>query len=95
MQTGAGIQNKILEAMALGTINIISSLAASPINAKHQHDYLVIDDPESISKEINMIHTSSKEYDYIKLNSRQYIKNTFTWDIFEKSYIKCIEETIK
>jgi hypothetical protein len=45
MQTGGGIQNKILESMALGTINIVSSLAAKPVGGAHGIHFLVCDDP--------------------------------------------------
>ena len=43
MQTGGGIQNKILESMALGTVNIVSSKAAKPIKAKDKEHFLVVD----------------------------------------------------
>lgn len=40
MQTGGGIQNKVLEAMALGKINLLSSKAAAPIgNAEEERVY--------------------------------------------------------
>ena len=43
MQTDGGIQGKVLETMALGTINIITSLAAKPIGAISNKDYIVED----------------------------------------------------
>ena len=46
MQTGGGIQNKVLEGMALGKVNIVSSLAAGPIvGAKHGENMFIVDDP--------------------------------------------------
>ncbi|KAA0257637.1 glycosyltransferase [Deferribacter autotrophicus] len=56
MQTGGGIQNKILESMALGTINIVSTLAAKPIiGAKHNEHLIVCDDPKEMAYLINTI----------------------------------------
>lgn len=94
MQTGAGIQNKILETMALGTINIISSLAANPIGAEDKKDYIVSDNPSDIANEINQILQNKQHYEYYKLNSKEFIKKTFTWSIYEKVYIDTIEEIL-
>jgi glycosyltransferase involved in cell wall biosynthesis len=94
MQTGAGIQNKILETMALGTINIISSLAAIPIGAEDGKDYLVIDRPLEIANTINEIFSNKDNFEFYKLNSREFIKNNFTWSIYEKVFIDTIEEVL-
>jgi glycosyltransferase involved in cell wall biosynthesis len=94
MQTGGGIQNKILESMALGTINIVSSLASKPIGAKNKKDYIVLDNPNEIADTINDIYLNRNDYDFYKKNSRNFIKNNFTWSIFEKIYIKEIERII-
>ena len=94
MQTGGGIQNKILESMALGTINIVSSLAATPIGAKNRYDYIVLDNPHDIATEINKIYADSNNYNSYKINSRKFIKNNFTWSIFEKVYINEVERLL-
>lgn len=94
MQTGAGIQNKVLESMALGTINIVSSLAAKPIGAIHERDFLIIDNPREIANRINDIFMYPERYHYLKINSREFIKNNFTWDIYEKKLLQIIEEVL-
>lgn len=95
MQTGGGIQSKILESMALGTINIVSSLAAKPIIAIDKKDFLVIDNPEEMAKTINDIYINPNGYNYLKLNSREYIKNNFTWSIYEPKILGIIEEVLQ
>ena len=51
MQTGGGIQNKVLEGMALGKVNIVSSLAAGPIvGAKHGENMLIVDEPAEYAR---------------------------------------------
>ena len=95
LQTGGGIQNKILESMALGTINIVSSLVAKPIGAKDGEDFFVIDNPVEIAKKINDIYNNKEKYNYIKVNSREFIKNNFTWKIYESRLIKIINEIIE
>lgn len=95
MQTGAGIQNKILETMALGSINIVSTLAATPIGAKNNKDFIVLDDSNDIAGTINDIFVNQDKYNFYKKNSRTFIRNNFTWQIYENFYIKTMEEVFR
>ena len=91
MQTGGGIQNKVLEAMALGKVVIMSSMAAAPIKGgipdKH---YLIADqlnDYEDAFEKLN----DKKFCDKIKKEARALIRDTFTWENYSKNYIQGIE----
>jgi len=95
MQTGGGIQNKVLESMALGTINIVSSLAAKPIGAKHGEHFLICDNPQEMVELINDIFRNPQKYEYIKFNAREFIRYNFTWTIYEQKLLKVIEEVLK
>jgi glycosyltransferase involved in cell wall biosynthesis len=95
MQTGGGIQNKILECMALGTINIVSSLAAKPIGAEHGKHFLVCDDPKEMANVINNIYENPKNFETLKKNAREFIMNNFTWNIYEKKLMEIIENILK
>lgn len=94
MQTGGGIQNKILESMALGTVNIVSSKAAKPIKARDREHFLVVDNPKEMAETINDIYNNPEKYNYLKVNSREYIKNNFTWSIYEQKLLQIIEEVL-
>jgi glycosyltransferase involved in cell wall biosynthesis len=94
MQTGGGIQNKILESMALGTINIVSSLAAKPIGAEHGKHFLVCDDPQEMADMINKIYQNPQNFEYLKVNARDFIKNNFTWQIYEKKILEVIDNVL-
>jgi len=94
MQTGGGIQNKILESIALGTINIVSSLAAKPLGAEHGKHFLVCDNPKEYINTINSIYENPKNFEYLKENAREYIRNNFTWKIYEEKLIKLIYNII-
>jgi glycosyltransferase involved in cell wall biosynthesis len=95
MQTGGGIQNKIIESMALGTINIVSSLAAKPIGAEHGKHFLVCDDPKEMANVINNIYKNPKNFETLKKNAREYIMSNFTWSIYEKKLMEIIEIILK
>ncbi len=94
MQTGGGIQNKILESMALGAINIVSTLAAKPIGATNNVHFIVEDNPQQIAKIINDIYIHSEQYEEIKVASKDYISANFTWSIYEKKITDVIKETL-
>jgi glycosyltransferase involved in cell wall biosynthesis len=95
MQTGGGIQNKVLESMALGTINIVSSLVAKPIGAEHGKHFLICDNPKDMANLINTIYKKPKDFEYLKQNARDFIKNNFTWSIYEKKLMEIIENIFK
>ncbi len=93
MQTGGGIQNKVLEGMALGKINVISSLAAKPIvGAKNGEHFIIADSPGDYYKVIIDIYKDASKYEYIGVNAKEFISNNFTWKAFEKEYISAIEQ---
>lgn len=96
MQTGAGIQNKVLEAMALGTINIITTLAANPIiGAENNVHFIIADSSEEFISKITDVSLYPNKYLPLKTASHQFIKNKYTWQSFENQYIKSIEEELK
>ena len=93
MQTGAGIQNKILESMALGTINIITSLSANPIvNAENNKHFIVANNSEEFINIITEIKKDSNKFEIVKKSSREFIINNYTWDAFENKYINEIKK---
>ncbi|MCS7135415.1 MAG: glycosyltransferase family 4 protein [Candidatus Aenigmarchaeota archaeon] len=94
MQTGGGIQNKVLQSMALGTINIISSLASKPIGGENWRHYIVSDEPESIAEMIHDILKNPDKYEKIKNEARNFIKNNFTWSIYEREILRHIQEVL-
>jgi glycosyltransferase involved in cell wall biosynthesis len=93
MQTGAGIQNKVLEGMALGKLNLLSSLAAEPIigaqNGKH---FLVENDPLKFAELINDIFTNTDSYQHIGENARELISTKYTWKNYNLLFQEMIEK---
>jgi len=95
MQTGGGIQNKILEAMATGAVVVATTLAATPIIGVCNNDTLVVrDDPTDMAAAINDIFENRDKYVPIGQNARQYIKNNFTWTIYEKKILAVIHAVL-
>ena len=91
MQTGGGIQNKILEAMALGQICITSSLAGKSIyGAIDKRDFIIEDEPNDYANIINDIFRNRNKYKYLKINAKNFIIKNYTWKNYEKKLFKSL-----
>lgn len=91
MQTGGGIQNKVLEGMALGKINVITSLAAAPIeNGKGSKLFLVADTAEQYSKILIDVLENSGMYEDIGIRAKNFVMKKFTWKVYCSTFLKNI-----
>lgn len=89
MQTGAGIQNKILESMGLGQITITNNLGARPIiGSKNLENILIANKPEEFIKIINDIYEKHDLHDKLKVNARNLIKDNYSWERYGELLIK-------
>lgn len=95
MQTGGGIQNKILEAMALGKINVTTTLAGNSIykalNYKH---YLAEDNAEKMATLINNIIAHPEKYECIGKNAKELASEIYTWKNFGQILITTIQANL-
>jgi len=101
MQTGGGIQNKVLEGMALGKVNVVSSLAAKPIlGTENMRNIIIADTPDSYVQILSEMAESSgsernnpEKYEKIGRAARELIQNNYTWEKYGEKYIEGIEES--
>lgn len=92
MQTGGGIQNKVLEGMALGKINVISTLAARPIvGSQNKIHYLVADTAEEYCSIIKNIAENPDDYTHIENEAQKFIYANFTWQAYNAAYTNKLE----
>jgi glycosyltransferase involved in cell wall biosynthesis len=82
---GGGIQNKIIESMAIGSINIVSPLAAIPFDEKDNPGLIVANTNEEWSFYIKDIYTNKSKYEKNIMNGQSYARNHFSW----KAYGDC------
>ncbi len=94
MQTGGGIQNKILESMALATIVITTPYAAFPIAREEDNVLLIANEAREWIEKINQLYMYPEKFNHIKENARNYIKNNFTLEKFEKTLLKAINNLV-
>lgn len=79
MQIGTGLQNKLLEAMAMGMPCITSSLANAALGAEPETHLLVGDSPNEIASHIEKLLTDATFRSRIAENGKTFVRERFSW----------------
>lgn len=91
MQIGSGMQNKILEAMALGIPTVTTTLANNAINGLHQESIWVADTKEEIIQGIETLLADVKSYEKIQKNARELVIKKYNWAAIVNTLEKAIQ----
>jgi polysaccharide biosynthesis protein PslH len=91
MQIGTGLQNKLLEAMAMNLPCITSDLANSALGATHGKEILVGNSSEEIAAQIDTLLYDSGYADEIAGNGHKFVSNHFSWKTMGEKLNKIIE----
>ena len=89
IRNGAGMQNKILESMVVGTPTVISPIAAEGLAGEPGVHYLVTDTYE---KEISELLESVELRQQIGKDSQRLVNDNYTWEKLTTSWEKLITE---
>ena len=80
LRIAKGIQNKVLEAMAMGIPVVSTSGGNRGINAVDNRDLMVADNPKMFADAVVKL----LRHDYIRqtiaLNAREFVEKEFSWD---------------
>jgi glycosyltransferase involved in cell wall biosynthesis len=74
------MQNKLLEAMALGIPCITTSLANNAIRAKENEEILVADSPEEFVRCVLELIENETLYKKLAWNARDFVKKNYSWE---------------
>lgn len=77
--SGSGLQNKILEAMAMGIPCITTSLVNNAILAKNEKEILIADTCEKMIEAIQRLNTDCELYNSIATNAKEFVSQKYTW----------------
>lgn len=89
--TGGGIQNKLIEAMALGTICVTTSFCTKALaNVEVGKHLLVADDAHTMANMIKGIFADINKYAEIKTKAKLYIKENLTWNAYGKLLLESL-----
>jgi glycosyltransferase involved in cell wall biosynthesis len=86
MRMGAGIKNKILEAMAMGKAVISTLIGAEGIDAINRENILISNSPGDFVENIIAILSNDELRNKITKNARKLINENYTWDICSRRY---------
>lgn len=79
MQISIGLQNKLLEAMAMQIPCVTSVLANNALGAKHNEQIMVADKPEQYALQIIELLQNEAKAKQIALNGYNFALNNFNW----------------
>ncbi|MFQ2235986.1 glycosyltransferase family 4 protein [Aeromonas dhakensis] len=95
VRLAAGVQNKILEYMALGIPTITSSTGLEGLFAKEGESILVADSPDSYVKHILELKNNIRLAEVIAHNALRYVKEQHSWDVKLKPLINKVQQLLK
>lgn len=82
MHIGTGLQNKLLEAMAMKLPCITSSLAGKPLEGVvNGRDILICNTTTGYAEAIELLLTNKELYEEIALNGYRFVKNNYNWEM--------------
>lgn len=84
IQIARGVQNKVLEGLALAKPMVLTSLAAEGIDSVSSDSYIIVDDPVDFGKAI--LSLIDREASFCDRN-RQFVIDNFSWE-FELSNLR-------
>jgi glycosyltransferase involved in cell wall biosynthesis len=96
MQSGSGIQNKVLEAMALGMAVVGTSRAFTPIlGAREGEHFIAENSAEGTAKAILALLDDPETRDRMGLTARAFISTNFSWEKWEETILDVLVEAIE
>ena len=95
MQIGTGLQNKLLEAMAMDLPCITSTLANEALGAKPNENILIANTPQENANQIISLLTNSQLAQNIAKSGNDFVKTNYRWETYGKLLENILKEVIK
>lgn len=95
LRAGSGVQAKILEAMAMGTPVVTTSIGLEGIEAIPDRDLLVADEPEEFAQKTLELIRDAQFRQKIAQNARKLVESRYSWDSVVNLLNAAYEKIIK
>ena len=95
IRLGVGIQNKVLEYMALGLPCISSTVGFEGLGAEEGKEIYVANTKEEYLRVLNYFITNLDKYTETALVAKKFIGENFSWEAKLSPYIQKIKESVK
>ena len=80
MQTGSGLQNKLLEAMSMKIPCVTTSIANASLHATPDHDVLVGDNPLQFAEHLLALLDDSDRRNTLAENGYRFVHDNYSWE---------------
>jgi hypothetical protein len=96
MQSGGGLQTKILMSMAVESIVILSKLSSFAIEGiANDLNVIIEDDPLKIAEKINLIYSKPDLFLNIRIEAKKLIENNYSLGVIENKMFDILKKIIK
>ena len=95
MQSGSGMQIKILEAMACGVPVVATSLGLGDIKAVPESDILIGDSPEDFTEMVIRLIRSEELNQYVGNNGLKFVESNHSWDSINERFLTRMNKLIR
>jgi len=92
MFLGTGLQNKLLEAMAIGIPCITTSMANNALGAEPEKEILIADNAEAFAQQIQRLQASPELKQKLIDNGRAFIADNYKWSTVTDKLIQLIND---
>lgn len=82
--SGTGLQNKLLESLAMQVPTLTTPLASAALNAEHNEQLKVCADPASFAREIEVCLSDKQLCVDLATRGQEYVQRNFRWIYFNK-----------
>ncbi|PHR44205.1 MAG: glycosyltransferase [Fluviicola sp.] len=91
MFIGTGLQNKLLEAMAIGVPCVTTTLANNALGAEVNEEVLLANDAESFRDKIMELLNNETKSQYISKNAKRFVQDNYDWKPVTRKLIELID----
>ncbi len=86
LRLGAGIKNKVLEALAMGCPLVATPLSVDGVAVTHDHDALIADDDELVEQIVRLLRDADLQQK-LSANGRELIEKRYNWSHVVDRYV--------
>lgn len=94
MVYSVGLQNKVLEAMALGTPAIVAAQSAQALKALHGSDFLVAHSTQEFAEATLLLLNDPELRKKISQNGRHYVEQNHNWSVAAEQLVSVYQQAI-
>lgn len=94
MTYSVGIQNKVLESMAMGTPVVVATRAAAALNAAHGQDLLVAESAQEFADAALLLMNDARLRAKLSQSGRKYVEQQHNWSVLTDRLVDVYQQAV-